>query len=152
MKQEKHNLPGEEWRDAVVDSGSHGGCWKWRRRWWKNKNDERRGLLWRWTVVDCWLRERDEEKTDCLRVDGGWLLIWGIFCVLILWMWTVNLKRREKTDCFGEMRIEKCLWSGEANRQATPGSWVASLSPASKIVKSGVKSRFYVILRDFTRF
>ena len=74
MKQEKHNLPGEEWRDAVVvvwtlvltvaaeNDAVDGG---------KTKTMSGEDCCGRWTVVDCWLRERDEEKTDCLRVDGG---------------------------------------------------------------------------------
>jgi hypothetical protein len=54
---------GEDWRDVVVVvwtlvlTVKTGEDW---RRLEKIRGDWR-GLLWRWTVVDCWLREIDYE-------------------------------------------------------------------------------------------
>jgi hypothetical protein len=42
--------------------------------------------------------------------------------ILEQWMWTV--KRREKTDWFGEERIMNCIWFGISNRRSTRGSWI----------------------------
>ena len=140
---------------CCMDSGSHDGWWKGRHRWWKNKKDEGQGLLW--STGTQWLIVGWEKEIKRLSHRGNPQWGFGILGFKFRDFLCSNSSEHEWWMWREERRLIQwiCIWSIKANRRSTPGSNIAFLFPAGKLVQSVVKSRFHlilIILTDFIHF